>query len=165
MERWLRAGRVGGPHGLDGSFHVLEATAQLLDAGNEVLVCGHTRRIERRAGHERRVILRLEGIGDRDAAAALRGEQMLVDRARAPALEEDEWWAQDLEGCEVRVGDRRLGVVARLLAMPACEVLEVAQGAEGQDVLLVPLVSDAVRAVDVGRRRIEVDAGFLALEE
>ena len=29
---WLLAGRVGRPHGLDGSFHVTQPNAQLLDA-------------------------------------------------------------------------------------------------------------------------------------
>ena len=53
-----------------------------------------------------------------------------------------------------------MGSVRRLLALPSCEVLEVDRAAGG-DPLLVPLVSDAVRAVDVGGRVIDVDLGFL----
>jgi ribosomal 30S subunit maturation factor RimM len=44
--------------------------------------------------------------------------------------------------------------------MPSCEVLEV-ERAGGQRQLLVPLVADAVRAVDIERRQIEVDVAFL----
>ncbi|HZU39764.1 MAG TPA: ribosome maturation factor RimM [Solirubrobacteraceae bacterium] len=161
MPQWLRAGIVGRPHGLDGSFHVVQASAALLAAGALVRVGESDRRIERRAGTEDRVILRLEGCGDRNAADALRGSELLVTREAAPALEEDEWWAEDLEGCEVFDGERAVGTVRRLLALPSCEVLEVeCPGAE----LLVPLVRDAVRAVDLERRAIDVDLRFLGVE-
>jgi 16S rRNA processing protein RimM len=158
--RWLRAGRVGRPHGLDGSFHVLEASAPLLAAGERVTVSGRELTIARRAGDDRRPIIRLEGMEDQAAAEALRGEDLLVERSSAPELESDEWWAEDLEGCSVRDGERTVGVVRRLLALPSCDVLEVARG-DGDADLLVPLVSDAVRDVDVERRQIDVDLRFL----
>jgi 16S rRNA processing protein RimM len=49
--------------------------------------------------------------------------------------------------------------VARLVALPSCEVLEVAR--EGAADLLVPLVRDAVRSVDVGAGVVDVDLAFL----
>lgn len=155
----LLAGRVGRPHGLDGSFLVVEPSPALPEAGGTVFVSGCPRRIERRAGHETRVIVRLEGCEDRDGAEALRGQELRVQRTAAPPLETEEWWAEDLIACEVRDGERNVGVVRRLLALPSCEVLEVRR-AEGRD-LLVPLVADAVRTVDVERRVIDVDLRFL----
>jgi 16S rRNA processing protein RimM len=160
---WLEAGRVGRPHGLDGSFHVRDAVPSLLALGDEVLVGGHASRITRRAGDDRRPIVRLEGHESRSAAESLNGEQLIVRRKEAPELEEDEWWAEDLVGCTVRDGDRQVGVVARLLALPSCEVLEVAR-ADDSGELLVPLVSDAVRTVDIERKEIEVDLAFLGEE-
>lgn len=157
---WLRAGVVGRPHGLDGSFHVSEAVADLLTLDMDVLVEGETRRVTRLAGHERRIIARLSGCEDRAAAEGLRGREILVARDGAPELEEDEWWAADLEGCAVRDGDRQVGVVARLVGLPSCEVLEVTRAGGGPD-LLVPLVRDAVRTVDVEHRVIDVDLAFL----
>jgi ribosomal 30S subunit maturation factor RimM len=47
-----------------------------------------------------------------------------------------------------------------MLALPSCEVLEVARES-GTGELLVPLVTDAVRSVDLARRAIEVDLRFL----
>jgi 16S rRNA processing protein RimM len=161
-DHWLRAGVIGRPHGLDGSFHVSEPVAGLLVLGTDVQVAGRSRRIDRLAGHERRLIVRLEGCDGRDAAQALGGQEILVPRDRAPALEEDEWWATDLEGCAVRDGDREVGVVARLLGLPSCEVLEVTRTDEpGLPDLLVPLVTDAVRTVDVTARVIDVNLAFL----
>jgi 16S rRNA processing protein RimM len=159
-EHWLRAGVVGRPHGLDGSFHVAEPVATLLETGTEVRLGAARRRIVRLAGHDARPIIRLEGCDDRDAAVALSGQELLVARTNAPDLEEDEWWATDLEGCMVRDGDREVGVVARLLALPSCEVLEVTRGGDAAD-LLVPLVRDAVRDVDLDSRVIDVDLAFL----
>jgi 16S rRNA processing protein RimM len=158
-EHWLRAGVVGRAHGLDGSFHVAEPVAALLELGAEVRVGETRRQIVRLAGHEGRPIVRLEGCEDRTAAEALRGRELLVARDAAPELDEDEWWATDLEGCAVRDGSREVGVVARLLALPSCEVLEVSRPAAPD--LLVPLVKDAVRDVDLDRRVIDVDLQFL----
>ena len=53
-----------------------------------------------------------------------------------------------------------MGTVRRLLALPSCEVLEVQRPGEEPD-LLVPLVSDAVRSVDVERHEIEINLDFL----
>ncbi len=158
-EGWLRAGIVGRPHGLDGSIHVEAARPDLLRAGSVVFLDGQPREIVRRAGTDERPLVRLAGCEHRAAAQALRGRELLSARADAPPLEPDEWWAEDLEGCEVLDAGRRLGVVRRLLALPSCEVLEV-EREEGEP-LLVPLVSDAVRSVDVDAGRIEVDLAFL----
>jgi 16S rRNA processing protein RimM len=155
----LEAGRVGRPHGLDGSFHVTRPDARLLAGLDEILVNGVMVRIERRAGTDERPILRLEGHAGREAAEALRGAQLSVPLERAPALEPGEFWAHDLEGCAVYDGDRRVGEVRRMLPLPSCEALEVAR-ADG-DVVLVPMVRDAIRRIDVGGKRIEVDMAFV----
>lgn len=160
---WLRAGRVGRPHGLDGSFHVLEPNPLLLAHGSTLHVEEEDRRIERRAGHEGRLIIRLEGCADRDSAEALRGAELLVAREGAPELGPDEWWAEELEGCAVRDRGRLVGTVTRMLALPSCEVLEVAPTVGGEP-LLVPLIADAVRSVDVSLREIDVDLEFLGVE-
>jgi 16S rRNA processing protein RimM len=163
MPGWLRAGLVGSPHGLDGSFHVIQATPGLLELGGRVMLADRLRLITRRAGHDRGVILSVEGCQDRDAAQALRGSELLVARTLAPPLEADEWWAEDLEGCAVHDAGRPVGTVSRLLALPSCEVLQVTR-TEGRPELLVPLVSDAVRAVDIAKREIDVDLRFLGEE-
>lgn len=157
---WIVAGRVGKPHGLDGTVHVAEPEPSLLQDGAEVTVGGTARRIVRRAGTDARPLVRLEGCVSRDDAEALRGERLLVARTEAPALGTDEWWAADLEGCRVHDGATEVGTVLRLGALPSCEVLEVDRG-DGARPLLVPLVREAVRSVDVAARRIEVDLGFL----
>lgn len=159
-EDWLVAGVVGKPHGLDGSFHVAQPVTDLLEAGAQVSVDGRELTIERRAGTDARPILRLEGWTDRSAADAGRGKRMVVARTHAPDLGDDEWWAADLEGCEVHDGETRIGTVRALTALPSCEVLEVET--DGED-LLIPLVQDAIKQIDPQAKRIEVNARFLGL--
>ena len=161
--RWVRAGRVGRPHGLDGSFHVLEPSPLLLAEGTALVVDGKATRIVRRAGDDRRPLVRLDGIDDRAAAEALGGRELHVERGEAPRLPADEWWVEELEGCAVLDRGERVGTVRRLLALPSCEVLEVERPGGVPD-LLVPLVADAVRGVDTAARRIDVDLAFLGEE-
>jgi 16S rRNA processing protein RimM len=160
LPEWLAAGRVGRPHGLDGSFHVTQPRAELLVLGARVRAGGEETEVVRRAGTDERPIVRLASASTREACEALRGADLEVHRDHAPPLEDDEFYAEELEGCAVRDGDVEVGVVRRLLALPSCEVLEVERAGDGP-ALLVPLVRDAVREVDVASRVIDVDLGFL----
>ena len=155
----IEAGRVGRPHGLDGSFHVTRPDARLLALSDEIYVRGLPELIERRAGTDERPILRLAGHAGREAAEALRGAPLAIPADRAPALEPGEYWAHELTGCAVWDGDRHVGEVRRMLPLPSCEALEVAR--EGAGDLLVPMVRDAIRSIDVSARRIDVDVSFL----
>ena len=56
----------------------------------------------------------------------------------------------------------RWGRSAGCVELPSCEVLEVERAGGGE--LLVPLVTDAVREVDLDRRAIDVDLRFLGEE-
>ena len=74
-------------------------------------------------------------------------------------LAEDEYWASDLEGCRVVDGETQIGFVRRMSALPSVEVLEVDR-VDGSE-MLVPLVRDCIRSVDLDARRIDIDLGFL----
>jgi 16S rRNA processing protein RimM len=155
----LEAGHVGRAHGLDGSFYVTRPRPRLLALGTRVAVAGRAHEIVRRAGVPERPIVRLDGVAGRSAAEELRGQALTVAQADAPALAEGEWWAHELEGCAVLDGELRVGTVSGLLELPSCEVLEVARTEGGQ--LLVPMVADAIRRVDIAAGRIEIDMRFL----
>ena len=155
MERFLEAGRVGRAHGLDGSFHVVSPRPRLLALGTRLDVG----EIVRRVGTDERPVVRVQGCETREAAEALRGRTLRVALADAPALEPGEWWAHELEGLSVTDGERAVGTVRRLVELPSVEALEVETPGGGE--LLVPMVSDAVRSVDVAARRVDVDLEFL----
>jgi 16S rRNA processing protein RimM len=133
---------------------VSRADPSLLEGRDSVLVDGVRRSIDRRAGTPERPILRLDGCASREDAEALRGRTLEVPVEEAPSLEAGEYWAHQLVGCRVTDGERELGVVERMVALPSCEALEVGE-------LLIPMVRDAIRFVDVAARRIDVDSRFL----
>jgi 16S rRNA processing protein RimM len=138
----VTAGRVGKPHGMDGSFYV-EGPRHELPEGAELVVAGRTHRVERRAGTDERPLIRLDGVED---AGALRGELLLVD----DALGEGEWLASELVALKVP----GMGTVSRVIDGTSCSVLELDDGT------LVPFVSDAIERVDLEAREIHVRPGF-----
>jgi 16S rRNA processing protein RimM len=152
-ERPLPAGRVGRAHGLDGSFYV-ENPGHSLDEGTEVTVGERSAAVVRRGGSEARPLIRLAGVEDRTAAEALRGQTLLVPGGREE-LGPDQWYDDDLIGCRIE----GLGEVRGVLHGPSCDVLEV-----GDKGLLVPLIKDAVKRVDLEAGEIEVDLAFLNLD-
>jgi len=146
---------VGRAHGLDGSFYVTRPVPRLLGVGTRLQIG----EIVRRSGTDARPIIRVEGCSTRAAAEALNGTVLLVPAAGAPALDEREYWAHELEGCAVTDGARVVGIVRRLVELPSVEALEVALPEGGE--VLVPMVGDAIRAIDIASRRVDVDMGFL----
>jgi 16S rRNA processing protein RimM len=147
----VRVGRVGRPHGLDGSF-VVEQPSEVPDRfapGAELYVDGEptTIRHAKRVGGGR-LALRLEVPAPRGAELAVRADTL-------PAPAEDAYYVFQLVGLEVvEEGGRTLGRVSDVLPYPANDVLELDSG------LALPLVEDCVRKVDLEARRIVVTTGF-----
>jgi 16S rRNA processing protein RimM len=151
-DRPLPAGRVGRPHGLEGAFHV-EDPGHPLAQGTDVVIGERRATVTRRAGSDARPLIEVSGIDDRDAAESLRGQAILVPGGREE-LGPDEWYDDDLIGCRIE----GLGEVRAVLHGPSCDLLEV-----GDEKVLVPLIHDAVKDVDLEAGRIEVDHAFLNL--
>ena len=139
----MTAGRVGKPHGLDGSFYV-ETARHALPEGATVTIGSRAYSLDRRSGTDERPLIRLAGVSD---ARPLRGELLLVE----DELAEGEWLASDLVGCTVP----GLGTVTQVVDAPSCSVLELEDGT------LIPFVSDAVERVDLEAREILVRKDFL----
>jgi 16S rRNA processing protein RimM len=149
-EELVLVGRVGKPHGLGGAFVVDGASEEpeRFAVGAEVLVAGEQARVEesKRAGG--RLVIRLD-------RRVERGSPLQVPRASLPPTEEDEYYVADLIGLEVLEEDgRRLGAVRDVTNYAANDVLELDSG------LLLPLVEDCVRQVDLAAGRIVVSRGF-----
>ena len=145
----VAVGRVGRPHGLDGSFVVEDASddprwfrvgAKLLVAAEELEVVA-----ARKAGG--RPVVRL-------SAQVPRGARLEVARESLPPTEEGEYYAFELVGLEVLEDERPLGRVVRVLPGVANDALELDGG------LLLPLVGDCIRDIDLEAGRILVAPGF-----
>jgi 16S rRNA processing protein RimM len=147
----LGVGRVGRPHGLDGAFVVEEASddPRRYAVGATLLVDGEPATIvlSRRVGGGRPAI-KLDKRVERGAELAVRREDL-------PPPDEGSYYVADLVGLEVvEEGGAVLGVVSDVLPGVANDVLELDSG------LLLPLVEDCVREVQLTQRRVLVASGF-----
>ena len=150
MERVL-VGRVGRLHGLDGAFFVespsdderwFKVGSRLLagDAEVEVIVARH--------GAGGRPVIKVE-------PEVARGTALEVAREALPPTEEDEYYVFQLVGLEVvEEGGRSLGAVVRVEPGVANDALALEGG------LLLPLVGECVRDIDLEAGRILVAPGF-----
>ncbi len=145
-------GLVGRPHGLDGAFVVERASDddRRWEVGAAVLVDGMPATIElsRRVGGGRRAI-RLD-------RRVERGAQLAVHISELSPPGPDSYYAFQLVGLAVvDEGGRELGRVIDVHPGVANDNLELGDGT------LVPLIDDAVHAVDLEAGRIVVERGFL----
>jgi 16S rRNA processing protein RimM len=151
-------GVVTGVHGLGGEVSVQNRSdnPERWSPGNTVLrEDGAALTIESSRRHGRRLLVRFAGITDRNAAERLRGAVLAVPESWLPELPEGEWWAHQIEGCEVRtVSGRILGVIREIVPNPAND-LWVAVDADGRE-HLVPALADLLIDVDVAARTIVV---------
>ncbi len=96
-------------------------------------------------------IARIKGVDDRDAALALRGTLLHIDRGSLPQAEEDEHYHVDLIGLEaVDAEGRKVGRVRAVHNFGAGDMLEVDRG-DGAAGELVPFTREAVPEVTVER--------------
>ncbi len=107
--------------------------------------------------HGGRLLVRLAGVSDRDAADALRGSLFVVDSVDLPPIDEpDTYYDHQLEGLRVRTAAGcDIGTVAEVLHTGAGELLVVARDDAGE--LLVPFVRAIVTSVSLGSRTCEID--------
>jgi 16S rRNA processing protein RimM len=146
----VSVGRVGKPHGLDGSFVVEHPSAddRWFRVGGRLLAGGEAAEVvsSKRSGGRR--VIRLD-------RSVQRGTPLEVERSLLPPTEEDEYYVFELIGAEVvEDSGRVLGTVANVSPGVANDVLELDSG------LALPMVEECVREVDLAARRILVGPGF-----
>jgi 16S rRNA processing protein RimM len=110
--------------------------------------------------HGGRLLVRLAGVDDRDAADALRGSLFVVDSDDLPPIDEpDTYYDHQLEGLQVRTTTGHdVGVVAEVLHTAGGELLAVRRRDSGEmGEVLVPFVSAIVTSVSLDDRIVEID--------
>ncbi|MCA8928655.1 MAG: 16S rRNA processing protein RimM [Alphaproteobacteria bacterium] len=127
-----------------------------------------TFRVELLGRHKALLLARIEGVGDRDRAEALRGTRLYVDRAALPEPEDnDEFYHADLIGLAAELRDgTRIGRVRAVYDFGAGDTLELGETADGK-ALLVPFTLAVVPEVDVagGRLVVAPPPGLLSGDE
>lgn len=157
--RFLIIGRVARPHGVQGEVSVEPYTDQpeRFTWLKTIYVGEVTPRpvgVESVRFHQGRVLLKLAGYDDRQAAESLRFQWLQVPEAEAIPLAEDEFYLYQALGLAVysEEGDR-LGELAEILETPANYVF-VVNGPKGE--LLLPHIPEVVHEIDFTSGRMTV---------
>lgn len=152
-------GVVTGSRGLKGELRVKSFTEDpeaLFDYGPLTDVKGKGSYKGRITGQGKgQLLVRLDGIGDRTAADAVKGLELYVARDALPETEEDEFYYSDLIGMRAELTDgKELGVIRWVLEAGAGASLEV----ETKDgTVMVPFTKAAVPVVDMENGRVVID--------
>ncbi len=145
-------GFVAAPHGTRGTLKVRPAgSGRHLREGVEPVVAGRRMRISHARQTPKGFLLDLEGVGDRSQAAALRGEELRLDRRELDAPEEGEFYVGDLIGLTARdeVGEV-VGIVEETFETPAHEILVIRNKVEPAFAeLYVPFTAEHVPELDL----------------
>ncbi|TMA16350.1 MAG: 16S rRNA processing protein RimM [Deltaproteobacteria bacterium] len=162
MPQLLAIGRVARAHGIRGRVLIApyNAGSEGLCRARRIWLGEREFEVDRAQRVTQGYLVALRGVGDRDQADALRGEEVRVDRAELPALEAGEMYAIDLIGYQVSDPQGTVrGVVEDLEEAGPQDLLRLDGGT------LVPLA--LVTEVQPQARRIVVDApeGLFDLEE
>lgn len=170
---YLIVARVRRPHGVRGEVLVVVDTdrpKQVFRTGRRLLVgdldatpTGRSVVVERIRPTPGGAIVRFEGMTTREGSVSLRGHTLLIPVDEAHPAAAGEVHHRQLVGLTALAEDRVLGQVTDIVEFGARELLVVRD--EGGSEILVPLVPEIVRDVDLtaGELRVELPEGFLEI--
>lgn len=173
LESTVVLGVITGSHGVSGRVRVKPFThdPQAVAAYGQVRIGEGSHKIKVTGAAKGQVIVALEGVGDRDAADALRGMELTVARAALDAgdvqvgeVGDDEtgdddqsWFQADLIGLGVESAEgKRLGTVTGMFDFGAGDLLEIKPTLGGEAVLMAFTLAN-VPMVDVEGGRLVID--------
>lgn len=156
-------GVIGAPHGVRGEVRVKSHTGDpmaLGDYGPLFDKNGNAFAITSIRPSKTVVVVRFKQVNGREAAEALNGTELFVDRSQLPdgELEDDEFFIDDLVGLEaVGTDGARLGSVVAVHNFGADDMIEV-RPAGGGRTELYPFTRAVVPEIDMDAERLTLVA-------
>ncbi|KQV20537.1 16S rRNA processing protein RimM [Rhizobium sp. Root1203] len=161
LENPVLMATIGGAQGLRGEVRAKAYTADptaLGDYGHLHSLDGRSFEILEIREAKTVVVVRFRGINDRNAAEALNGLELYVERDNLPdeELEEDEFFYADLEGLEA-LDDQGIsyGTVTGVFDFGAGDLLELK--GPGKRPVLIPFSEASVLEIDLDGGKITID--------
>jgi len=156
---FVLVGVITGARGLKGELRVKAFTADpdaLFDYGPLTDEHGKVTYKGKVTGHGKgQLLVRLDGVGDRTGADAVKGLKLFVARDALPQTEEDEFYYEELIGLRAELPDgEELGIIRWVLEVGAGASLEVETE---NGAVMVPFTKAAVPLVDVEGGRVIID--------
>ena len=151
-------GKTGAPHGVKGEFKVIPMT-DFPDRFEGMTHCFIGDRFVEITGvryQKKHVLMTIKGVDSREAAAAMVGTLISVDRSEAVPLAEGEYYVADILGLAVQETDgTALGTVTDVIKTGSNDVYVVSLPGRAEDVL-VPALKAVVKEISVEDGRMIV---------
>ena len=137
-------------HGIRGELKcriVTDFPKRRFKQGNTVVIRGEPHKIQGARIQGGTVLLKLEDIGDRDTAAALRGAEVEVPTQDAVSLPKGQFYWHQVIGLRVEdaTSHEPLGEVTDIIETGANDVY-IVRGTRGE--ILVPAIKDVIKQID-----------------
>jgi 16S rRNA processing protein RimM len=161
----IRVGMVVAAFGTAGAVKVRSLTdfPERFAAGAELHLDGVSHRVEWSRDQVTGLVVKLAGVDDRTVAQGLRHHYLEVPEETLRPLPAGRWYHHDLVGLAVRSqSGRDLGTLTEVLARPANDVWTARRGS---DEVLIPVIPDAVVAVDIASGTVTVADWLLEAED
>lgn len=161
MKKYIEAGKIVGTHGIKGELRVQPwADSGEFLAGFRTLYFGAgEKRLDVRSArpHKNIVIMKIAGVDSIEAADALRGRVLYIDRADAH-LPEGRYFIQDIIGCRVTDADSGTvyGTICDVSSTGVNDVYHVKtpDGAE----YLIPAIDQVLASTDIEAGEVRIHA-------
>lgn len=144
-------GRITRPHGVRGGVKVesFMDTPYAFSAIKEVEINDVTYKIETAQTGEP-LVLKLSGIDSIEAAEKLRNAQIFIKKQHAPEPEDNRYYIEDLLGCDVLLGTKKLGKLTDILQYGSADIYCVS----GEKSFMFPYVGEVIEKIDIDKKEI-----------
>ncbi|MEJ5080156.1 MULTISPECIES: ribosome maturation factor RimM [unclassified Ochrobactrum] len=169
LENPIQLAVIGAAHGIRGEVRVKTFTddpLSIADYGHLYDAQGKAYEVLEARSAKTVVVVRFKGVNDRNAAEALNGTELFIDRSQLhdEELDEDEFFQTDLIGLEAFDAEgKSYGIVSALFDFGAGDLIELSL--KGKRPMLIPFTEAAVPEIDFDKGTIRVDpyaAGLIA---
>lgn len=157
-DEWIVRGTLGSPHGVDGALKLVPRTdypERLLGVDRYLLRDGSgavaDHEVEWVREHRGQLLVKLQGVDDRDAALRFRGQQVVVRPDELPAPVEGRYYWHQLVGLRVETeAGEPVGRITEVLSTGSNEVWVTDAGP------LIPDIPEVVQTVDLPAGRVVI---------
>ena len=149
MGELIKIGKIVSPHGIKGQIKVYNYSRRdRFEDISEITIDKETFNIESITSVKNMVILKIQGIDDRNSAEALRGKDVFMDEKYLDELKEDEYLIRDLIGLDVfRDESPSIGKVIDVLQYGPSDTYEIKMN--NGKMAYIPAVKEFIKDVDL----------------
>lgn len=149
MGELIKIGKIVSPHGIKGQIKVYNFSRRdRFEDISEITIDKETFNIESITSVKSMVILKIQGIDDRNSAEALRGKDVFMDEKYLDELKEDEYLIRDLIGLDVfRDESSSIGKVIDVLQYGPSDTYEIKLN--NGKMAYIPAVKEFIKDVDL----------------